>query len=240
MKDTILVADDEKDLLRALQIYLDNAGYEVLTAENGRQALDLLTAHQVDLVLMDIMMPEMDGIEATRRLRETSNVPIILLTAKGEDCDKIEGLGIGADDYITKPFNPTEVVARVKSQLRRYKQLGGAEGIKASVTVGPIDLNDDEKTVTLDGKPVSLTHIEYEILKLLMSHPGKVYSTDQIYRQVWKETPLGSDNVVTVHMCHIREKIELDLSEPRYLKAVWGHGYKIEDPAGKESSGGKS
>lgn len=225
---TILICDDEKDIRSALRIYLTGEGYEVLEAENGAQALELMAGHEVHLVLMDIMMPGMDGVTATARLREESHVPVILLTAKSEDTDKILGLTVGADDYITKPFNPLEVIARVKAQLRRYTWLGGMEKKSRTLTAGGIGLDDDSKSVTLNGEDVSLTPTEYDILRLLMEHPGKVYSSAEIYRRVWKDTPLSSEGTVAVHIRHLREKLEIDPADPRYIKVVWGKGYKLE------------
>ncbi len=226
----ILVCDDEKDIVSALKIYLTADGYQVYEAYNGREAVDILNKEEIHLVLMDIMMPEMDGISAMVKIRENSNVPVILLTAKSEDTDKILGLTVGADDYITKPFNPVELQARVKSQLRRYMQLGGGavKEEKDVLTIGGIELNDRTKEVTLDGDVVSLTRTEYEILKLLMSNPGKVYSPNEIYEMVWKDNPYGTENTVAVHIRHLREKVEYNPAEPRYLKVVWGRGYKME------------
>jgi DNA-binding response OmpR family regulator len=224
----ILVCDDERDIVSALNIYLTGEGYQVLTAYSGREALEVLEQQSVDLVLMDIMMPEMDGLSAVTQLREHSNVPVIFLTAKSEDTDKILGLNIGADDYITKPFNPVELCARVRSHLRRYKQLGGAPVEDNSLRVGGIALDDKSKSVTLDGDPVSLTPLEYSILKLLMESPGKVFSSDEIYQSVWKDTPYGANATVAVHIRHLREKLEIDPANPRYLKVLWGHGYKVE------------
>ncbi len=225
----ILVCDDERDIVSALQIYLSGEGYNVIPAFSGRQALDLLAERSIDLVLMDIMMPEMDGLTAVARIRETSNVPVLFLTAKSEDTDMILGLNIGADDYITKPFKPMEVIARVRSHLRRYTLLGGAGKQPAQLRVGGIVLDHDRKSVTLDGEPVSLTPLEYAILHHLMQHPGKVFSSEQLYREVWKDAPMGGENTVAVHIRHLREKLEIDPSNPRYLKVVWGHGYKIEN-----------
>lgn len=225
---TILICDDDKDIVSALEIYLNSEGYHTIAAYDGKQAIQAAAEHEIHLVLMDIMMPELDGIRATAQLREESNVPIILLTAKSEDNDKILGLNIGADDYITKPFNPLEVIARVKSQLRRYTALGGAEKAPGLLTAGPIAMDDSAKRVTVDGSPVALTPIEYNILKLLLSHPGQVFSSAQIYEQVWNDPAYGSENTVAVHIRHLREKIEIDPAEPRYLKVVWGLGYKIE------------
>ncbi len=225
----ILVCDDEKDIVSALKIYLTAEGYQVYEAGNGREALEYLAKEDIHLVLMDIMMPEMDGITAMVKIREQSNVPVILLTAKSEDTDKILGLNIGADDYVTKPFNPVELQARVKSQLRRYMQLGGGSVRKEVLTMGGIELDDRTKEVTLDGDKVALTRTEYDILKLLMENPGKVFSPTQIYTQVWKDNPYGAENTVAVHIRHLREKIEYNPAEPRYLKAVWGRGYKMGD-----------
>ncbi len=224
----ILVCDDEKDIVSALKIYLMAEGYQVFEAYNGREALKLMEENDIHLVLMDIMMPQMNGIETMTRLREKSNVPVILLTAKSEDTDKVLGLTVGADDYITKPFNPIELQARVKSQLRRYMQLGGGNVKKEVLAIGGIELDDRTKEVTLDGEKVSLTRTEYDILKLLMENQGKVFSPNQIYSLVWKDDPYGAENTVAVHIRHLREKIEYNPAEPRYLKAVWGRGYKIE------------
>ena len=226
----ILVCDDEKDIVSALEIYLTADGYQVFTAYNGRQAVDILNKEEIHLVLMDIMMPEMNGISAMVKIRENSNVPVILLTAKSEDTDKILGLTVGADDYVTKPFNPVELQARVKSQLRRYMQLGGNTKQERDVlAIGGIELCDRTKEVTLDGEPVSLTRTEYDILKLLMEHPGEVFSPNQIYEQVWRDNPYGTENTVAVHIRHLREKVEYNPAEPRYLKVVWGRGYKMEE-----------
>lgn len=224
----ILVCDDEKDIVSALQIYLSTAGYEVIPAYSGKQALERLQETQIDLVLMDIMMPEMDGLTAVAKLRETSNVPVLFLTAKSEDADLILGLNMGADDYITKPFKPMEVIARVRSHLRRYTMLGGAQKQETVLRVGGIALDHDSKTVTLDGDPVSLTPLEYNILYCLMQHPGKVFSSEELYRQAWGDAPMGGETAVAVHIRHLREKLEIDPSNPRYLKVVWGHGYKLE------------
>ena len=228
---TILICDDDRDIVSALEIYLSSEGYHTVAAYNGRQALEMVAQQEIHLILMDIMMPELDGIRATAKLREEYNVPIILLTAKSEDNDKILGLNIGADDYITKPFNPLEVVARVKSQLRRYTHLGGAEKAPGLLSVGPVVMDDSAKQVTVDGVPVSFTPIEYNILKLLLSHPGQVFSSAQIYEQVWNDPAYGSENTVAVHIRHLREKIEINPAEPRYLKVVWGLGYKMEKGA---------
>lgn len=224
----ILVCDDEKDIVSALTIYLTTAGYQVFPAYDGTEALDLLRREDIHLVLLDIMMPKLDGIAALTRLREASNVPVILLTAKSEDTDKIQGLNLGADDYVTKPFNPVEVLARVKSQLRRYLQLGGGTGRPTALRLGGIALDDRTKEVTLDGDSVSLTPREYDILHLLMGSPGTVFSPKRIYRAVWGEEPFGVENAVAVHIRHLREKLEIDPSDPRYIKVVWGQGYKME------------
>ena len=225
---TILICDDDRDIVSALDIYLTSEGYQTVKAYNGREALKAVEQREIHLILMDIMMPELDGIRATAKLREENNVPIILLTAKSEDTDKILGLNIGADDYITKPFNPLEVIARVKSQLRRYTSLGGSEKSTGLITVCPVSMDDSAKRVTVDGEPVALTPIEYNILKLLISHPGQVFSSAQIYEQVWNDPAYGSENTVAVHIRHLREKIEIDPADPRWLKVVWGLGYKME------------
>lgn len=224
----ILVCDDEKDIVSALKIYLTADGYEVFCAYNGKEALEVLEKEEIHLVLMDIMMPQMDGITAMTKIRETSNVPVILLTAKGEDTDKVLGLTVGADDYVTKPFNPVELQARVRSQIRRYMMLGSGKTIDSKITIGGIELNDKTKQVTVDGEIVNLTRTEYDILKLLMEHPGEVYSPNQIYVKVWNDEPIGIENTVAVHIRHLREKIEIDPAEPRYLKVIWGRGYKME------------
>ena len=221
----ILVCDDDKEIVEAIEIYLTQDGHQVLEAYDGIEAVEILKKESVDLLIMDIMMPRMDGIRATLKIREKHNIPIIILSAKSEDADKILGLNIGADDYITKPFNPLELVARVKSHLRRYMQLGSTAAI---YTVGGLAINDDLKEVTVDGEPVKLTPIEYNILLLLVKHQGKVFSIDQIYENIWNENAVGVDNTVAVHIRHIREKIEINPKEPRYLKVVWGVGYKIE------------
>lgn len=224
----ILICDDEKDIVNALKIYLNDDNYSLHEAFNGKEALEVIRQQEIHLVLLDIMMPEMDGIQAMVKIREMSNVPIILLTAKSEDSDKVLGLTVGADDYITKPFNPIEVSARVKSQLRRYMQLGGG-GVKSDVLrVGGIELDDKEKNVTLDGEPVALTPTEYDILKLLLQNPGQVFSPREIYQRIWNDLPYGSENTVAVHIRHLREKLEINPAEPRYLKVVWGQGYKCE------------
>lgn len=224
----ILICDDERDIVNALKIYLNDAEYTLFEAFDGKQALKVVEEHDIHLVLLDIMMPEMDGIEAMVKIREKSNVPVILLTAKSEDTDKILGLTVGADDYITKPFNPMEVSARCKSQLRRYMQLGAGSMQAAVLRCGAIELEDAEKRVTLDGEEVALTPTEYDILKLLMQHPGQVFSPKEIYRKIWNDLPYGSENTVAVHIRHLREKLEINPAEPRYLKVVWGQGYKME------------
>ena len=225
----ILICDDDRDIVSALDIYLTSEGYKTFKAYDGLEALKVVDQQDIQLVLLDVMMPGLDGIRTTAKLRESKNIPIILLTAKSEDSDKILGLNIGADDYITKPFNPIEVIARVKSQLRRYTTLGGREKIEDNVIRnGGIALDDGAKSVTVDGESVSLTPIEYNILKLLLRSPGRVYSTSQIYEQVWNDPSLGSENTVAVHIRHLREKIEIDPANPRYIKVVWGLGYKME------------
>ena len=230
----ILIADDEGDIRSALDFFLKAEGYETVCASDGKVALNRVAAGGIDLVLLDIMMPVMDGIKALSKIREISNVPVILLTAKAEDADKIMGLTVGADDYITKPFNPAELIARVRSQLRRYMTLGGNVNQGREITIGSVCLNDDEKRVRVDGSEISLTPVEYSILKLLMEHPGHVFSSADIYRQVWHESPYGSRSAVAVHIRHLREKIEINPAEPRYLKVVWGQGYRMEDPASAE------
>ena len=223
----ILICDDQPDIVNALKIYLKPEGYQLHTATNGLEAVEAVENNEIHLVLMDVMMPIMDGITATAKIREFSNVPIILITAKSETEDVVLGLNVGADDYITKPFVPVEVLARVRSQLRRFASLG-SKPQTSELTVGSISINDTTKTTTVDGTPVALTPIEYSILKLLMENPGKVYSTKALYESVWQETALGSEGAVAVHIRHLREKIEINPSEPRYLKVVWGQGYKIE------------
>ena len=226
--NTVLVCDDEKDIVSALKIYLESEGYAVECAYDGAQALTLLESRDISLVLTDIMMPVMDGISAMVKIRERSNVPVILLTAKGEDTDKILGLNVGADDYITKPFNPLEVLARVRSQLRRYTMLGAAQIRQSCLTVGGISMDDSSKTVTVDGEPAALTPTEYDILRLLMENPGQVFHPRDIYTRVWKDEPYGAESTVAVHIRHLREKLEINPAEPRYIKAVWGQGYKME------------
>ena len=224
----ILICDDQPDIVNALKIYLSPEGYSLLEAYNGADAVKLAKENDVQLIFLDIMMPGMDGITATSKIREFSNVPIILLTAKSETEDKVLGLNVGADDYITKPFAPVEVLARVKSQLRRFSSLGSRTEDASVITLGGIVLDDRTKQVTVEGEPVSLTPTEYAILKLLMSSPGKVFSTKVLYESVWQEVALGSEGAVAVHIRHLREKIEINPSEPRYLKVMWGQGYKIE------------
>ena len=226
----ILVCDDDKEIVEAIDIYLTQEGYEVLKAYDGEEALRVLKTQKADLLVLDVMMPKLDGIRATLKIREQNNMPIIILSAKSEDADKILGLNVGADDYVTKPFNPLELVARVKSQLRRYTQLGStADHTDQEVYVaGGLMINDDLKEVTVDGEPVKLTPIEYNILLLLVKNQGKVFSIDQIYENIWNENALGVDNTVAVHIRHIREKIEINPKDPRYLKVVWGVGYKVE------------
>ena len=224
----VLICDDERDIVSALKIYLSSEGYNIFEAYTGKQALDIIDANDIHLVLMDIMMPDLDGLSAMLKLREESNIPVILLTAKSEDTDKILGLNVGADDYITKPFNPVEVIARVKSQLRRYMQLGGTQQRQTSLSMDGIELDDKSKMVTVDGEEVNLTPTEFEILKLLMQHADEVMSPKDIYRSVWKDNPYGAESTVAVHIRHLREKIEINPAEPRYLKVVWGQGYKFE------------
>ena len=224
----VLICDDQPDIVNALKIYLTPEGYGLFTACNGAQAVELVKNNDIHLVLLDVMMPQMDGITAVSKLREFSNIPIILITAKSETQDLVLGLNVGADDYITKPFVPVEVLARVRSQLRRYGHLGSRPEAPETLTLGAVQLNNNTKTVTVDDEPVSLTPMEYHILKLLMESPGKVFSTRQIYEAVWNEPAYGSEGAVAVHIRHIREKIEIDPSNPRYLKVVWGQGYKME------------
>ena len=225
----ILICDDQPDIVNALKIYLSPEGYHLYEAYTGEEALEMVRKVDFHLILLDIMMPRMDGITATAKIREFSNVPIILLTAKSETEDKVLGLNVGADDYITKPFVPVEVLARVRSQLRRYSRLGSRlEQQPGTLTIGGITLDDRTKSVTVDGDPVALTPTEYSILHLLMSNPGRVYSTKALYEAVWQEVALGSEGAVAVHIRHLREKIEINPSEPRYLKVVWGQGYKME------------
>ena len=225
---TILICDDEKDIVSALEIYLRADGYDTVAAYNGREAVEKLREREIHLVLLDIMMPEMDGISALAAIRQESNVPVILLTARSEDTDKVLGLNVGADDYVTKPFNPVELIARVRSQLRRYLQLGGSAVRDETLRLGSIELDDKCKTVTRDGEPVFLTPREYDILKFLLQHPGEVFSPGELYRQIWHEEPYGAESTVAVHIRHLREKLEIVPAQPRYIKAVWGQGYKIE------------
>ncbi|ARF17714.1 DNA-binding response regulator [Sporosarcina sp. P3] len=224
---TVLVADDDKEIREGIEIYLKNEGYRVLKAKDGQEALELLALNEIHLLILDIMMPNMDGITATFKIREMQNIPIIMLSAKVEDSDKIHGLSVGADDYVTKPFHPLELMARVKSQLRRYVQLGTYEGQKV-IEVNGLVLNEEEKELTVDGTPVRLTPIEFKITELLMKHPGRVFSINEIYERVWNEQAYNAENIVAVHIRKIREKIEADPKNPRYVKVVWGVGYKIE------------
>ena len=233
---SILVCDDDKDIVAAIKIYLESEGYGVITAYDGKEALEKLSAEDVHLVLMDIMMPVMDGISAMVEIRRRSNVPVILLTAKSEDTDKVLGLNVGADDYITKPFNVVEMLARVRSQLRRYMQLGGSTGAAADSSVlelGNICVDDKCKKVEVDVEEVYLTPTEYDILRLLMKNPDQVFSPREIYQRVWEDEPYGAESTVAVHIRHLREKVEINPAEPRYIKAVWGQGYKFEKPRGK-------
>lgn len=223
----ILVCDDEKDIVSALEIYLTSEGYRVFKAYNGKEALGVIQKEDIHLVLLDVMMPEMDGITAMVEIRKITNIPVILLTAKSEDNDKVLGLNIGADDYITKPFNPIEVMARVKSQLRRYMSLGGGAVKPSVLAVGGIELDDNAKIVTVDGDVVNLTPTEYDILKLFMENTDTVFSPKDIYRRVWNDSPIGAEGTVAVHIRHLREKIEITPAEPRYIKVVWGKGYKM-------------
>lgn len=229
----VLVCDDEKDIVEALGIYLSSEGYQVLKAYNGKEAVDIILNQdkEIHLVLMDVMMPVMDGIVAMSNIRKVSNVPVILLTAKSEDTDKILGLNVGADDYVTKPFNPVELIARVKAQLRRYMTLGGSDtGAKTDkLIVGGIEIDDRQKLVMVNGEEISLTPTEYYIFKLFVANPGKVFSPKDIYKAVWEDAPIGSEGTVAVHIRHLREKVEINPSEPRYLKVVWGQGYKLEE-----------
>lgn len=228
-KNTILVCDDDREIVDAIEIYLSQEGYRILKAYDGVQAVEMLEQEDVQQLLIDIMMPKLDGLRATLKIREKSSIPIIILSAKSEDADKILGLNIGADDYVTKPFNPLELVARVKSQLRRYTKLGNAMDENQKIyQTGGLVMNDDLKEVTVDGEPVKLTPIEYNILLLLVKNQGKVFSINQIYESIWNEDAIGADNTVAVHIRHIREKIEINAKEPRYLKVVWGIGYKVE------------
>ena len=226
----ILVCDDDKEIVEAIEIYLSKEGYHILKAYDGMEAIKILESEEVNLLILDVMMPRLDGIRTTLKIREKNSIPIIILSAKSEDADKILGLNVGADDYVTKPFSPLELVARVKSQLRRYTQLGGTvqKDEDKVYEVGGLRMNDDLKEVTVDGEPVKLTPIEYNILRLLMKNQGRVFSINQIYESIWNEEAIGADNTVAVHIRHIREKIEINPKDPRYLKVVWGVGYKIE------------
>lgn len=228
----ILVCDDDKDIVEAISIYLETSGYKVVKAYNGIEALEAVRrkTEELHLIIIDIMMPEMDGIQAVRRIREESSVPVIFLSAKGEDADKILGLDVGADDYITKPFSPMELIARVKSQLRRYTQLGtiAEEKDEKIIRNGGLVIDDGAKEVTVDGEVAKLTPIEYDILMFLTENAGRVFNSAQIYESVWQEDAVGADNIIAVHIRHIREKIEINPKEPRYLKVVWGQGYKVE------------
>ena len=226
----ILVCDDERSIVESIEIYLQQEGYHVLKAYDGLQALQILKENEIHLIIIDVMMPKLDGIRTTLKIREESNIPIIILSAKTEDADKILGLNVGADDYVSKPFNPLELVARVNSQMRRYTKLGNAaqEDTSQVYTVDGLQINDDLKEVTVDGRMVKLTPVEYNILLLLVKNQGKVFSINQIYESIWNEEAIGADNTVAVHIRHIREKIEINPKEPRYLKVVWGVGYKIE------------
>lgn len=225
----VLVCDDDKEIVDAIEVYLSQEGYQVRKAYDGMEALRILKEEEIHLLLLDVMMPKLDGIRATLKVRETMRIPIIILSAKSEDCDKVIGLNVGADDYITKPFNPLELIARVKSQMRRYTELGSMAVVKEDVyRTGGLCIDDEKKEVTVDGEPVKLTPIEYSILLLLTKNAGKVYSIEQIYEQIWDERAVAADNTVAVHVRHIREKIEINPKEPRYLKVVWGIGYKME------------
>jgi len=229
---TVLVCDDEKDIANAISIFLKSEGYSVKTASNGKEALDMIQSQEIHLIILDIMMPVMDGVTALSKIREISNVPVIMLTAKSEDTDKILGLNLGADDYVTKPFNPVELMARVRSGLRRYTLLGGNAPVHQSdeeLVCGGLKVTDRTKEVWLDGEAVKLTRTEYDILKYLMENPGKVFTPAELYRQVWKDSCMGSESIVAVHIRHLREKIEIDPSEPRYIKMIWGRGYYLDD-----------
>ena len=224
----ILVCDDDKEIVEAISIYLENEGYQVSKVYNGREALDILEEEVIHLIIMDIMMPQMDGIRATMKIREENNIPVIMLSAKSEDTDKILGLNMGADDYITKPFNPLELIARVKSQLRRYTTLGSLETKENVFRTGGLEIDDESKRVAVDGEEVKLTPVQYKILKLLTANAGRVYSIEEIYEKVWQEDAINPENTVAVHIRKIREKIEINPKEPKYLKVVWGIGYKVE------------
>ncbi len=224
----ILVCDDDKEITEAIKIYLNNEGYTVIKASNGLEALQAIEDNQIHLVIMDIMMPQMDGMQATMKIREDSNIPVIMLSARSEDTDKIIGLNMGADDYVTKPFNPLELIARVRSQLRRYTTLGSLETSIHIYKSGGLVMDDESKTISVDGEEVKLTPVQYKILRLLMANAGRVFSIDEIYEKVWQENAVGVDNTVAVHIRKIREKIEINPREPKYLKVVWGIGYKVE------------
>jgi len=225
---TILICDDEREIVDAIEIYLKNDGYDVVKAYDGREAVEMMRDTEVDLVILDIMMPKLDGIRAMLKIREERNIPVILLSAKSEDTDKISGLSLGADDYVSKPFNPLELMARVRSQLRRYTELGSAETRQNVYKTGGLEIDDERKTVSVDGEDVRLTPVQYKILLLLTRNLGRVFSIDEIYERVWNETPYNSDNTVAVHIRNIREKIEINPRDPKYLKVVWGIGYKVE------------
>ncbi len=225
----ILVCDDDKEIVKAIEIYLSDEGYNVLKAENGKKALDILKNNQVHLAILDIMMPEMDGMEVLEKIREKDSIPVIMLSAKSEDEDKINGLNLGADDYITKPFNSAELIARVNANIRRYTSLGTIENSKTTYKTGDLILNDDLKSVSANGKDIKLTATEYNILKFLLKNKGKVFSIEEIYKSVWNEECYGAENIIAVHIRHIREKIEINPKEPKYLKVIWGIGYKIEN-----------
>lgn len=224
----VLICDDDKTIVDAIAIYLENEGYKIIKAHSGIEALQIVEDHEIHLIIMDIMMPEMDGIRATMKIREKNKIPIIMLSAKSEDSDKIIGLNLGADDYITKPFNPLELIARVKSQLRRYTTLGGIESNDNVFKSGGLIIDDESKTITLDGDEVHLTPVQYKILRLLTANAGRVFSIEEIYEKVWNEIVFSPDNTVSVHIRKIREKIEINPKEPKYLKVVWGIGYKVE------------
>jgi DNA-binding response OmpR family regulator len=225
----ILICDDDKEIAGAIAIYLENEGYKTHLAYTGKEALTLVSEHDIKLIIMDIMMPELDGLRATMEIRKERNIPIIMLSAKSEDTDKIMGLSVGADDYVTKPFNPLELIARVKSQIRRFTVLGSLPAPESGVyTVGGLEIDDNHKTVSVDGEDIRLTPLEYKIALLLIRSPGRVFSIDEIYERVWGEDAFAADNTIAVHIRRIREKIEIDPKNPRYLKVVWGIGYKIE------------
>ncbi len=226
----ILVVDDDKEIVGAIEIYLKKEGYNIIKAYNGQKALEVINSQEIHLVILDIMMPKKDGLETLKEIRKEKSIPVILLSAKSEDYDKIEGLDLGADDYITKPFNPLELIARVNSNLRRYVKLGSIEPKENEVIykTGGLIINDEKKTVSVDDKQVKLTATEYNILKFLLKNKGKVYSIPEIYENVWKEEGFGAENIIAVHIRHIREKIEINPKEPQYLKVIWGVGYKVE------------